>query len=207
MHAARRRQRRQLLERGDELGTAVRIPGVVERVHADDDVVGAEDFGPAKRQREEHGVPRGDVGRGDVVRIDRPVLGHRRVGRQRRAAERGQIDVELDVARDAEPLRDGASRLQFLRVPLAVADRQRVQAEAVGARNRRRRVGIEPAAEQDNRVGTCDGSDPFTLVTRRACRGSRCTCAAAAARGRASRSASTHSDSVFGSSTPWTGER
>ena len=65
---ARRRQRRQLLERRDELRAAVGIAGVVERVDADDDVVRAEHFGPAERQRQEDRVARRHVGRRDVVR-------------------------------------------------------------------------------------------------------------------------------------------
>ena len=114
------------------------------------EVARAKHLRPAERKRQEDRVARRDVGRGNLVRIDRPVLGHRLGGRQRGAAERGQVDVELDVPRDAERRRHGARRLQLARVPLTVADRQREEAEAVRPRDRRGRVGIEAAAEQDD---------------------------------------------------------
>ena len=41
-------------------------------------------------------------------------------------------------------------RLEFTRMALPVADGQREQAESLLASDRRRRIGIEPAAQQDN---------------------------------------------------------
>ena len=110
--AGARRHRRQRLERGDELGPAVGIAGVVERVHADDDIVRAEHFGPAERQRQEDGVARRHVGRRDVGRGQVAVARHRNVGRQRRAADRAQIERQLEVRRDAERRRDAPRRRQ-----------------------------------------------------------------------------------------------
>jgi hypothetical protein len=40
-------------------------------------------------------------------------------------------------------------------MPLTVANRQRVEREALLARNRRRGIGVEPAAQQDNCRPSC----------------------------------------------------
>src|SRR4030095_11467550 len=57
---------------------------------------------------------------------------------------------QLGVAADAEGPGHGARGLDLEGVDLAVADRQRVQREALGGDHRRRGVGIEaPAQEQD----------------------------------------------------------
>ena len=72
------------------------------------------------------------------------------VADQRRAAERREVDVELDVARDAERRGDAARRVDLARVHLAVADGQRVELVAVARGHRAGRVGVEAAAEQDD---------------------------------------------------------
>src|SRR5439155_22841429 len=92
---------RQTLERADEFGPAIGIPGVVERVHADDDVVRAEDLGPSQREREKDRVSRRDVGRGDVALVKIPIARDRDVRRERRAAYGAQVDFELEVLLDA----------------------------------------------------------------------------------------------------------
>src|SRR5438132_754601 len=60
-------ERRQLLERRNVFGPAVGIAGVVERVHADEDVACAEHFSPSERERQKYRVPRRDVGRRNFV--------------------------------------------------------------------------------------------------------------------------------------------
>ena len=100
---ALRRQRGHALERCEVLGPAVRVAGVVERVDADDQRLGAEHFGPGERQRQEHGVARRHVGRRDRrLVVELAILRDAAVADQRRAAERGEIDLELDMPRDAE---------------------------------------------------------------------------------------------------------
>ena len=141
------------------------------------------------------------------MRIDRLILRHGDLTRgQRRPADAAQVEVELEVPlRRRAPCATARAASSSCDVPLAVVDGQRVQREAVAPGDRRRGVGIQAAAEQDDGALRYPGSQIPTRVRLRACRESRCTCAAAAAGGR-SRSASTHSDSCFGSSTPWTGE-
>ncbi len=138
----------QRLKRVHEVGTAIGVAGVVERVHANDDVVGAEDLGPAERERQEDRVSRGHVGRWNVggrkIAVERDVD----VRRQRRSADGPEIDGELLMPGDAERLCDRARRLHLCGVALAVIDRERVQREAVGLGDGRRRVRIQPAAQQ-----------------------------------------------------------
>src|SRR5262249_59250422 len=133
--ARTRREVRQLLEGLDECGPAVGIAGIVERVDADDEVVGIERLCPGESQGEEDPVARRHVGRGNAAAVDvRQIaierhLRARCVGRERRAAEGPQIDVELEMARDAKRARDRASRVDLPDVPLAVADRESEQLE------------------------------------------------------------------------------
>ena len=51
-----------LFESMNELGPAIRIAGVIERVDADVDVVGFEHFGPCQRERKKDRVARRHVG-------------------------------------------------------------------------------------------------------------------------------------------------
>src|SRR5690242_14744078 len=96
---------------------------------------------------------------------------------------------------DTEGRPDRSGRLDFTRVTLPVMNRERVQLAAVGLGNGGGGVGIEAAAQENNsgihtpRVAGCQMNLWSCSWTRTG-----------------SRSASTHSDSVFGSSPPWTGE-
>src|SRR5262249_47360105 len=60
-HAALRRGPREALERGDEFRSTIRIAAVVDRVHADHDLVRVENLGPRERETQEYGVARGHV--------------------------------------------------------------------------------------------------------------------------------------------------
>ena len=48
----------------------------------------------------------------------------------------------------SQPLCDGSRCFYFLRVPLAVQDRERVETKSLGSRDRRRRVRVQAAAEK-----------------------------------------------------------
>ena len=61
LDAGFRRDRRQHLERPDEFRTAVRISRVVERVHANHEIVRIERFRPGQRQGQKDRVARGNV--------------------------------------------------------------------------------------------------------------------------------------------------
>ena len=102
---------------------------------------------------------------------------------------------QLLVARDAERPGDHARGLHFPRMTLPVVNRQRIQRESVRPRQGRGRVRIEAAAQKDDSLGHTPRvvGDQMSLCS--------CNCTRTG-----SRSAITHSDSVFGSRTSWTGE-
>src|SRR5690606_17591995 len=62
------RQGREILEGGNEVRTAIGIARIVEGVDTDDDALGSEDLGPAKRQRQQDRVARRYVGRRNAGR-------------------------------------------------------------------------------------------------------------------------------------------
>ena len=129
--------------------------------------VGADHLRPGQGQREEHGVARRHVGRRDVVHGgDVAVLRDSAVADQRGAAERREVDVQLDVAAHAQRGGDTARRLDLARMNLAVADGQRVELVAVARGHRTGRVGVETAAEKDDgaRARRRDVGAPDELV-------------------------------------------
>ena len=75
---------------------------------------------------------------------------HGGIGREGRAAERREIDVNLDVPEDTELARHAPGRLDFEGVPLPVAHGQRVEAVAGLAGDGGRGIRIEAAAQQDD---------------------------------------------------------
>ncbi len=115
------------LEGMDEFRPAIGIPGVVERVDADDDVSRLEHFGPAKREREEDGVASRHIRDWNVRRRKITVARDRYVRGQRGSADAAEIKVELEMSRHAERGRDAACRLGFVLVALTVTDRQGVK--------------------------------------------------------------------------------
>ena len=64
--AARRDQAGELLEGDQELGAAVRVAGVVHRVDADEDVVGAQNLGITEGQGEQDGIAGRHIGHGNA---------------------------------------------------------------------------------------------------------------------------------------------
>src|SRR5687768_7189682 len=66
------RQISQSFEGLEILRPAVGIPGVIERVDAEDDPLASNHFCPREPQREKDGVPRRDVCGWDVGAVERP---------------------------------------------------------------------------------------------------------------------------------------
>src|SRR5262249_29480886 len=197
LDAGARRQAGEALEGGDELGAAIGIARIVERVDADDDVVRAEDLGPAECDRQEDRVARGHVGGRNLRRVQAAAVRYGRARRERRSADGAQVEVELEVPLDAERARDGARRLDLTRVPLPVVDREREQREALLPGHRGGGIGVEPPAEQHDRAHVYTPRVSGCQMYLWSCSWRRA----------GTRSASIHSDSVFGSRTPCTGER
>src|SRR6185436_4652337 len=70
-------------------------------------------------------------------------------------------DVDLDVPSDAEPLRNGASRVNLARVPLSVSDGQRVETKSLRPGNGRGCVGVQTTAEKYDCVAHMCGVRPL----------------------------------------------
>ena len=142
---------RHSLIRGDVCRPAIRIAGIVDRIHPDKDVAGLEDLGPRERKRQEDRVARRDVGNWDS-QIVVAVLRHGEIARQCRPAEGTQVDVDDDVIAHPVQLRHSPRRFDLNGVALTVAEGHRVHGEplvdGVGEQGRR----IEAAAEQQHRA-------------------------------------------------------
>src|SRR4029077_13585323 len=80
------------------------------------------------------------------------------LARERRAAEAPQVDRHHDVPRDAEVFRDVCGLLDLDAVTLAVVEGQRIEREALRARDGGRGGGIEASAQKDDRLSLPDGS-------------------------------------------------
>ena len=134
-------------------GPAVGIAAVVERVHADEDVARAEHLGPRQRERQEDRVARRHVRDRDARAhlAIRAVLRHVDVRGQRRAAEDAQVDLRDDMLATPAAPRSAAPR-ELRRVPLPVAEAQRVRREALALRDRQHRRRVEAPAQEDDCV-------------------------------------------------------
>ena len=132
--------RRERFERGDELGTTIRVPGVVKSIDADYQVARVEDFSPPEREGEKHRVAGRDVRRRNLVAMEISIARNFHIRCQRRPPDGTQINLELQMTRDAKRVRHLASRLDFPRVALTVGHSQRVQLEPLRRDDGRRRV-------------------------------------------------------------------
>ena len=126
---AARREVRHPLERLEVLRPAVGIARIVERVHADEDVVRTGRLREGEREGEEDRVARRHVGDRDPAAdlLRARVLRHRDVRGERRAAEGAQVD--LGDRRDA-PRRAPARRAPRTRAPPRAAGRSGRRARA-----------------------------------------------------------------------------
>lgn len=135
------RERRESLEGLNELRPAIRIPGVIHRIHSDEDVPGSDGLRVGERKGEEDGVPRRDVGYGDGsadVRHARG-LGNVKVIGERRTPERPEIDRLKHLPRHPHGGRDASGGLRLDFVALAVTEGECVDCEPPLAHERRKR--------------------------------------------------------------------
>ena len=144
----------QRLERVHELGPAVRVPGVVDGIHPRDEIAGAERLREAERDRQEHRVARGHVGDRDAAGPLglRPVFGHRDRGRERRAADGAQVELDDPVRGRAQRVGDARRGLELDGVALPVAEAQGVTAPPGGPGHGQRRRRIDPTRQKHDRV-------------------------------------------------------
>ena len=74
LNAGLRRQHREPLEGIKILLSTVRLPRVIERVYTNEYVMSTQRLNPTEGQRQQHGVPRGDIRGRNSVSIRRLVL-------------------------------------------------------------------------------------------------------------------------------------
>src|SRR5450759_1645481 len=140
---------RDTLEGGEELGAAVGVAGIVERIRADDDLRRAPRLGKGEGEGEEERVSRGHVRHGDPRLPERLLRNADRAVRQRRTAERAEgRDRDHAVRGNAVVPRESARRLQLDAVALAVVEGERVDGPAPARRERETRRRVETAGEE-----------------------------------------------------------
>ena len=106
---------RQLFELANELWTTIRISGVIERIHTDHDVTSAEHLAPTKCKREKDRVASRYVGRWNAGFVQIAVPGHRSFRSQRRASDRSEVKIELD-------LKEGINQEQAKKISKLIRD-------------------------------------------------------------------------------------
>src|SRR3954462_12725719 len=93
-----------LLEGRDVFRAAVGITGVIQHIHAKENILGAEDLGPREREREEDRVAGRDVSNWDPG-VRSLVFGDCNVGREGGAPEGTEVDFEDLMLDDADRVR------------------------------------------------------------------------------------------------------
>ena len=141
---------RHAFESLEELGTAIGIAGIIEGIHADEDIGGIEHFGPREREGKKNRVARGDVGNRNLARhfVRGTPLGDFHVTGKRGTAEHAQVELRRAMSGYADRFRHSPGGLEFDAMPLAVIERERVELEALAPGEREASGRIEPAAEQ-----------------------------------------------------------
>jgi len=75
---------------------------------------------------------------------------HIGAGGQGRAADGPQIEIELETRVDAERVGDAPRGVELTHMPLPVVNREHTESKAISLGDRRGRVGIKAAAQEDN---------------------------------------------------------
>ncbi len=156
-----------------ELGAAIRIAGVVDRVDAAEQVGGADHLRPSQRQRQHDGVARRDVGDRDIVGHGRQAFGigvgvQRHVdgvAGERRAADAAQVDRDSLVGDRAQGAGDARGGVELGGVALTVAHAQGVHVEALLAGQCDHDGGVHAPGDEDD--GVVHSAVPVGSIIRR----------------------------------------
>src|SRR5437867_9459454 len=163
---------RHALERFDIFGTSVGISGVIERIHADEDVRGFEDLGPGQREGKKNRIARRDIGDGNLPAhlLRRAPLWDRDIAGQSGMSELAQIEAYDPVLDGPETGGHPRGAFELDAVPLAVVERERVAVETVAPRQSQTSRGIQASAQQTHglHLGSFKASrNPITGVSTR----------------------------------------
>src|SRR3990170_5852559 len=162
LHPPLRAEAGDLSERVEELRPAVRIPGTVEKVRCDVDLVGIQGFRVRECHPKEDRVARGNVRDRDAVPdlLHRPAFGHRgALVRECRASNLAQIHPENLVLHDPEVPRHSSGGGDLLAVALSVVNRECVHIAALRSGNREGGARVEAPGQEDDRARWTHGSD------------------------------------------------
>ncbi len=137
------------LEGMNEFGAAIRVSGIIERVHADEDLVRFEHLRPGQCEGKKYRVARGHVGDWNlsIHRALVPAFGNVDLIGKCGVAEYPKIDLCDAVIGRAKCARNAARGFQFNPVPLAVVERQGVTVEPLAPGKCETGGGIESPAK------------------------------------------------------------
>ena len=127
----------------DELRATIRIATIVHGVHADEDVVRADDFSPRQSVRKKDGVARRYVGYRYAALLNlvkTAVFRHGYVVSEGRSAEHTQVDGQNHMLLDSEFRRDvpGCIHLDSVSLPIGKGQRKKAEPICLGDRECRR---------------------------------------------------------------------
>ncbi len=114
------REIRHVFECGDELGPAIRVARIIDRIHTDENIGAFEHFRPGHGIRQKNRIARGDVSDRDA--LGQAVLGNLDVSGKRAPAERPQIDPDHAMFAHAEVAAHVRRGFELDAVPLSVIE-------------------------------------------------------------------------------------
>ncbi len=107
-------------ECGDELGAAIRITRVINRIHADENIGALEHFRPSHRVSQKNRIARGDICDRDA--FGQAVLGNLDVSGKRAAAESPQVNADHAMLTNAEMPGDARRGFELDTMALSVVE-------------------------------------------------------------------------------------
>jgi len=154
-----RRQIRHSLERRNVLGAAIGITGIINGVHADEEIRAFQHFRPCQSVAQKDGVARRDVSNRNALRaLFRNVY----IRRKRAPPKHSQIDFHHSMLMYVEVPRHTGGRFQFHSMPLAIIEGQRIAFEVIPPRHAQARRRIQASAQEAHGVS----ADSHTSMVR-----------------------------------------
>ena len=150
--ARTRRQTSQGLERSEVLGATVRVAGVVQSIHPDEDIMQSPVFTPGERVREKYCIPRRNVrfrNRTVTELLGATIFRHfDREIRQRGAAGWKRLQLDNFVCDKLQIFGETAGMLDLDGVTLSVGKRQSVEPIRAGSRDQTGHRRVKSAADE-----------------------------------------------------------
>jgi hypothetical protein len=141
------------LKGAKELGTAIGIPGVIDGVDSDEEIVSSANFCVCRGEGKKDQVAGGDIGDGNLTGGSGKLaisLGDSDVSCECRAADGAKVELEGAVLGRAELGGQPSGGDKLVPVSLAVVKREREAAVSLGACDSEDGGAIKPTGEQDD---------------------------------------------------------